>query len=196
MLHADRPQYQVLDSPEGCADSLRLPGRGPSVVPTRTVRDRLISRAETDRSHFQLQLSLLSHTKSKSAPLSFVSIQRVGFARGLSGRSLGTQARYRHLGISNSHGFHSNLQVLGFLKIALWSKIKEWIHKIDWWNWVCYSLWTWCKSLNWFGWIIVSNRWLNGLGRLGILKSPLDDRGPPARVARTVRLGFTDCPTR
>jgi hypothetical protein len=43
---ADRPQYQDLDSPVRSVDSLKLPGRRPSVAPARTVRDRQINHAE------------------------------------------------------------------------------------------------------------------------------------------------------
>jgi hypothetical protein len=44
----DRPPYQVLDSLGDNTDSLGFPGCGPSAVPTRTVRDGQLSRAEIE----------------------------------------------------------------------------------------------------------------------------------------------------
>jgi hypothetical protein len=46
---ADRPPYQDLDSPSEQSRQSELTGHGPSAVPARTVRDRLLRRAEAIR---------------------------------------------------------------------------------------------------------------------------------------------------
>jgi hypothetical protein len=68
-MTADRPPYQVLDSPEDITDSLWFPGRGPSVVSLRTVRDRQITRAEAEKDVIFNVVSSLSRTpKGKVLP--------------------------------------------------------------------------------------------------------------------------------
>jgi hypothetical protein len=61
----DSPPCLVLDSPRDRTDCLRFPGRGPSTVHPRIVRDWKISRAEADpQPHtisFALCLSLSLH---------------------------------------------------------------------------------------------------------------------------------------
>jgi hypothetical protein len=63
---ADRPPYQVLDSPrEQCRQS-ELPGRGPFAAPAWTVRDRQLNRAEPvnlSLSSIVSPLSLSTHLK-------------------------------------------------------------------------------------------------------------------------------------
>jgi hypothetical protein len=61
---ADRPMYQVLDSPSQQSRLSELTGRGPSADPTRTVRDRQIIWAEAVRLSLStlVSFSLTLHT--------------------------------------------------------------------------------------------------------------------------------------
>jgi hypothetical protein len=61
---ADRPRHQDLDSLSQQSKPSELTGRGPSADPSRTVRDRLISRAEAVRVSLStlVSLSLTLHT--------------------------------------------------------------------------------------------------------------------------------------
>jgi hypothetical protein len=62
----DRPLYQDLDSPSQQSRQSELTGRGPSVVPVRTVLDRQISRAEAVRVSLSTVVSLsLAHHSPK-----------------------------------------------------------------------------------------------------------------------------------
>jgi hypothetical protein len=60
----DRPTYQDLDSPSQQSRPSELIGHGPSADPTRTVRDRQISRAEAVRVSLStlVSFSLTLHT--------------------------------------------------------------------------------------------------------------------------------------
>jgi hypothetical protein len=51
-----------------------------------------------------------------------------------------------------------------------------------------------CKNLNGFGWLFSVESLIRWMGRLGFSKSPLDGRGPSARMARTVRPPGADSP--
>ena len=64
VMTADHPTYQVLDSPSQQSRLFELSGRGPSVDPTRTVRDRQINRAEAVRLSLStlVSFSLTLHT--------------------------------------------------------------------------------------------------------------------------------------
>jgi hypothetical protein len=57
VMTADRPTYQVLDSPSQQSKLYELIGRGPSTDPSRTIRDRQISWAEAVRLSLSTQVS-------------------------------------------------------------------------------------------------------------------------------------------
>jgi hypothetical protein len=132
---ADRPPYQGLDSPSQQSRQSESTGRRSSAVPTRTVRDRQLSRAET----VKLSLSSVifsSHTfhtpKGDSCRL---------WADGeVNLRTDCPEACWKfnnHVFIpvfQNLMDFIWFLQIWGFFKFSLWSRIHQWIYKYDWWN--------------------------------------------------------------
>jgi hypothetical protein len=114
---ADRPPYQDLDSPSQQSRPSEVTGRGPSADPSRTVRDRQISRAEAVRVSLSTLVSLTHTPHAKRWLLSIVSGRWSELAHGLSGRLLEVHQLCLHLGISKSHRICVIYSTLGILRV-------------------------------------------------------------------------------
>jgi hypothetical protein len=131
----DSPPYQDLDSPSQQSRPSELIGRGPSAVPARTVRDRQISRPEAVRVSLSTVVfpSLTLHTpKGDSCRL---------WADGEANlrtdcpRACWKFINYVFISVfQHLMEFVWFIQLCEFLGFSLWSRIGQWIHKIDWWN--------------------------------------------------------------
>jgi hypothetical protein len=132
----DRPPYQDLDSLSQESRQSELPGHGPSAVPARTVRDRQLSWVEAVNWSLS-SVAFSSHTLHTSKGDS----RRLWADREGNLRTDCPEACWKfnnHVFIpvfQNLMDFIWFLQIWGFFGFSLWSRIKQWIHKSDWWNW-------------------------------------------------------------
>jgi hypothetical protein len=132
---ADRPPHQDLDSPRQQNRQSELLVRGLSAIPARTVHDRQLSRAEAVRLSVS-SVAFSSHTLHTSKGNS----RRLWADREANLRTDCMEACWKfnnHVFIpvfQNLMDFIRFLQIWGFFGFSLWSRIEQWIHKYDWWN--------------------------------------------------------------